>query len=57
MELVNKQNELTAKNTQRNLFMAGTILMLLLAGSIFLGLYRTTKEKKKSENLLHNILP
>jgi adenylate cyclase len=48
---------LQAKNAQQNLFIGGAILMLLLTGSIYTGLKRTAKEKKKSDNLLHNILP
>ncbi|MDZ4668765.1 MAG: adenylate/guanylate cyclase domain-containing protein, partial [bacterium] len=50
-------SEIKSKSVQRNLFIAGTILMLLLAGSIFLGLKRTRKEKMKSDALLLNILP
>jgi class 3 adenylate cyclase len=63
-ELKTKQQEIESKNTQRNLFIGGTALMLLLATSVFTGLRRTQKEKKVSEqlrvqsdNLLHNILP
>lgn len=56
-ELAASNQQLATKQAQRNLFIAATVLMLLLAGSIFLGLKRTAKEKKKSDNLLHNILP
>jgi adenylate cyclase len=45
------------KNQQRNGFIAGSILLFLLAGAIFMGLRRTAKEKKVSETLLLNILP
>ncbi len=41
----------------RNAFMGGTVLFLLLAGAIFMGLRRTAAAKKKSEELLLNILP
>jgi class 3 adenylate cyclase len=56
-QLQTQQQEIATKNAQRNLFIAGTVLFLLLASSVFLGLKRTTKEKKKSDSLLHNILP
>jgi class 3 adenylate cyclase len=56
-QLKTQQQEIATKNAQRNLFIAGTALMLLLAGSIFIGLNRTQKEKKKSDELLNNILP
>ncbi len=56
-QLVTQQKEIETKNAQRNLFIGGTILMLLLAGSIFVGLRRTAKEKKRSDTLLLNILP
>ncbi len=56
-QLVTQQKEIETKNAQRNLFIGGTILMLLLASSIFIGLRRTSKEKKRSETLLLNILP
>ncbi|MES2618946.1 MAG: adenylate/guanylate cyclase domain-containing protein [Bacteroidota bacterium] len=56
--------EIQKQRLQRNGFIAGSILLLLLASSIFIGLKRTQKEKKNSEelrmqsdNLLHNILP
>ncbi len=49
--------ELKTREAQRNLFIGGTALMLLLAAAIFLGLQRTAKEKKVSESLLLNILP
>ena len=56
-ELTTQKQELATRQAQRNLFIAGTVLMLLLAGSVFMGLKRTQKEKKKADNLLHNILP
>lgn len=56
-ELIKRQQELELRNNQRNFFMAGAILMFLLAGSIFMGLNRTMKARKLSEDLLHNILP
>ena len=70
-QLLAQKQELATKQAQRNLFIAGTVLMLLLAGSVFVGLKRTQKEKKisdslrlqsdklreQSDNLLHNILP
>lgn len=56
--------EIQKQKLQRNGFIAGSFLLLLLASSVFAGLKRTQKEKKKSEelrmqsdNLLHNILP
>lgn len=62
--LKTQQQEIGAKKTERNLFMGGTLLMLLLAVSVFTGLRRSQKEKKVSEQLrvqsdglLHNILP
>ncbi len=51
------RQEIATKNAQRNLFIGGTVLMLLLAGSIFVGFKRTSKEKKRSDELLLNILP
>lgn len=63
-ELVTRKQELKTKQAQRNLFMAGAFLMLLLAVSVFSGLKRTQKEKRisdslrtQSDSLLHNILP
>lgn len=53
--LLNEQNK--TKSNQRNFFIAGTILFLLLAGSILVGLIKTRGEKKKTESLLLNILP
>ncbi len=41
----------------RNGFIAGTTLFLLLAVAIFIGLRKTGRAKKKSEELLLNILP
>jgi len=41
----------------RNGFIGVTILFILLAGAIFMGLRKTSAEKKKSEKLLLNILP
>ncbi|MFZ4544452.1 MAG: adenylate/guanylate cyclase domain-containing protein [Saprospiraceae bacterium] len=51
------QAEVKSKNLQRNGFIAGSMLLFLLAGAIFIGLRKTAKEKKKSEDLLLNILP
>lgn len=45
------------KSAQRNIFVLGTILFLLLCIAILVGLIKTRKEKKISEDLLHNILP
>lgn len=56
-ELKTRQREIEVKNAQRNLFFGGTVLMLLLAASIFVGLKRTAREKKRSDELLLNILP
>ncbi|MBJ7429521.1 MAG: adenylate/guanylate cyclase domain-containing protein, partial [Bacteroidia bacterium] len=63
-ELALSQAEVQSKNQQRNGFIIGSILLLLLAGTIFIGLQRTRKEKKisdklrnESEALLLNILP
>jgi class 3 adenylate cyclase len=56
-KLSRSEQEVKTKNAQRNLFIGGTALMLLLASSIFVGLKRTAKEKKRSEELLLNILP
>ncbi|MBI1221608.1 MAG: tetratricopeptide repeat protein [Bacteroidetes bacterium] len=56
--------EIQKQRLLRNGFIAGSILFLLLALSVFIGLKRTLKEKKiteelrvQSDNLLHNILP
>ena len=51
------QKELQKQKLVRNGFIGGTILFLLLAGAIFMGLRKTGKAKKKSEELLLNILP
>jgi class 3 adenylate cyclase len=63
-ELALSQAEVQSKNQQRNGFIIGSVLMMLLAGAIFMGLQRTRKEKKISEKLrnesdalLLNILP
>jgi class 3 adenylate cyclase/tetratricopeptide (TPR) repeat protein len=56
-ELELTQAEVKSKNLQRNAFITGSVLLLLLAGAIFIGLRKTAKEKKKSEDLLLNILP
>lgn len=55
--IIQQQKDLSAKNTQRNLYAASALLLILLAAAIGLGLYRTSREKRKSDNLLHNILP
>jgi adenylate cyclase len=53
--LLDAQN--ITRSVQRNFFIVGTALFMLLAGAIFMGLMKTAKEKKKSDNLLLNILP
>lgn len=50
-------NELKARETQRNGFIIGTVLLVFFAGAVVIGLQRTSAEKKKSEQLLLNILP
>ncbi|MEO8068973.1 MAG: adenylate/guanylate cyclase domain-containing protein [Flavobacteriales bacterium] len=49
--------ELRRKNVQRNAFIGGFGLMVLLAGVFFVQRNRINKEKKRSEDLLLNILP
>ncbi|MEO8588412.1 MAG: adenylate/guanylate cyclase domain-containing protein [Flavobacteriales bacterium] len=49
--------ELRRKNVQRNAFIGGFGLMVLLAGVFFVQRNRINKEKKRSEELLLNILP
>ncbi len=49
--------ELRRKNLQRNAFIGGFGLMVLLAGVFFTQRNRISKEKKRSEELLLNILP
>ncbi|MFZ1687751.1 MAG: adenylate/guanylate cyclase domain-containing protein [Flavobacteriales bacterium] len=49
--------ELRRKNLQRNAFIGGFGLMLLLAGVFFTQRNRISKEKARSEELLLNILP
>jgi len=51
------QKELEKQKLVRNAFVGGTLLFLLLAGAIFMGWRKTGKAKKKSEELLLNILP
>jgi adenylate cyclase len=53
--LLDAQNKTRA--TQRNFLFIGSILLILLAGSIFMGLMKTARERKKSDELLLNILP
>ncbi len=48
---------LRRKNLQRNAFLGGFALMLLLAGVFFTQRNRISKEKARSEELLLNILP
>jgi adenylate cyclase len=57
--LTKAENEkvLQKQTLLRNGFIGGTILFLLLAVAIFIGLQKTGKAKKKSEQLLLNILP
>ncbi len=49
--------ELRRKNLQRNFFIGGFGLMVLLAGVFFLQRNRISMEKARSEELLLNILP
>ena len=49
--------ELRRKNVQRNAFIGGFGLMVLLAGVFFVQRNRINKEKQRSEELLLNILP
>jgi class 3 adenylate cyclase len=49
--------ELRRKNLQRNAFIGGFGLMVLLAGVFFIQRNRISKEKARSEELLLNILP
>lgn len=49
--------ELRRKNVQRNAFIGGFALMVLLAGVFFTQRNRISKEKARSEELLLNILP
>ncbi|MBP6697333.1 MAG: tetratricopeptide repeat protein [Flavobacteriales bacterium] len=49
--------ELRRRNLQRNAFIGGFGLMVLLAGTFFTQRNRIGKEKKRSEELLLNILP
>ncbi|MBK9759498.1 MAG: hypothetical protein IPO90_05895 [Flavobacteriales bacterium] len=49
--------ELRRKNLQRNAFIGGFGLMVLLAGTFFFQRNRISKEKKRSDELLLNILP
>lgn len=51
------QKEMQKQKLVRNAFIAGTILFLLLAATIFIGLKKTATAKKKSDELLLNILP
>jgi adenylate cyclase len=51
------EEELRRKNLQRNAFVGGFSLMLLLAGTFFFQRNKISKEKKRSEELLLNILP
>jgi class 3 adenylate cyclase len=53
--LLHQQNK--TKQAERNLFLIGTALFLLLALAVTLGLVKTRKAKKQSEDLLLNILP
>ena len=49
--------ELRRKNVERNAFIGGFGLMVLLAGTFFFQRNRISKEKARSEELLLNILP
>jgi class 3 adenylate cyclase len=55
IKLLDAENK--TRETQRNFLFAGAILLFLLAGSIFMGLMKTARERKKSDELLLNILP
>jgi len=54
---VENEKKIQKQKMLRNGFIGGTILFLLLAGAIYIGLLRTGKAKRKSEELLLNILP
>lgn len=54
---VENEKKVQKQRLLKNGFIAGTILLLLLAGAILIGLLKTGKAKKKSEELLLNILP
>lgn len=56
-ELLSQKQEIETKNAQRNLFIGGTILSILLALAIFVGWQKTGRAKRKSDELLLNILP
>ncbi|NUQ13718.1 MAG: tetratricopeptide repeat protein [Flavobacteriales bacterium] len=49
--------ELRRKNVQRNAFIGGFALTLLLAGTFFIQRNRISKARKRSDELLLNILP
>ena len=49
--------ELRRRNLQRNAFIGGFMLMLALAGTFFFQRNRINKERRRSEELLLNILP
>ncbi|MEO8588974.1 MAG: adenylate/guanylate cyclase domain-containing protein [Flavobacteriales bacterium] len=49
--------ELRRKNVQRNAFIGGFGLMMLLAGTFFFQRNRISKARKRSDELLLNILP
>lgn len=53
--LLDAQNK--TKSAQRNIFIIASLLLLLLAIAVIVGLVKTKKEKKISEALLLNILP
>lgn len=52
-----KQKEISRQKIVRNSFIGGFIVVLLFAGVFFKQRNRIGKEKKRSENLLLNILP
>jgi adenylate cyclase len=56
-ELELTTQELIARENQRNVFIVGSIMLLLFALAVVVGLQRTSREKKKSDDLLLNILP
>ncbi|MHB1277357.1 MAG: adenylate/guanylate cyclase domain-containing protein [Bacteroidia bacterium] len=53
--LLDAQNK--TKSAQRNILILSSVLLLLLAIAIFIGLMRTKKQRQISESLLLNILP
>ncbi len=52
-----QQKEISRQKLMRNGFIAGFVFVLLFAGIFFIQRNRITKEKKRSDELLLNILP